>query len=112
MLMINFSEPFQIVVALLLFVLVLWLAKQYKRSALIGLMLFVFLSILVGHSVQLGMGLKLGDNEIATITNSIVFDIVFIFLSFLSYLWVDDIEAKFRKKKSIDNSLDWFWSKV
>ena len=37
---------------------------------------------------------------------------IFVFLSFISYLWIDDIEAKERKVKSIDNSLEWFWKKV
>ena len=43
---------------------------------------------------------------------SIIFDLVFIFLSFISYLWIDDVEAKVKKKKVIDNSLDWFWSET
>ena len=39
-------------------------------------------------------------------------DFVFILITFFSYLWVDDIEAKVKGTKSIDNSLDWFWKKV
>lgn len=112
MLMINFSEPLHLAIALVLFVLVLWLAVQSKRSVLVGLMLFVFLTVLVGHAVQFAMGGKLTDLEVSALTRSIIFDLIFIFVSFISYLWVDDMEAKFRKKKSIDNSLDWFWSKV
>ena len=37
---------------------------------------------------------------------------IMILLSYISYLWVDDIEAKEKNKKSIDNSLDWFWKKI
>ena len=43
---------------------------------------------------------------------SITFDLVFVFLSFISYLWIDDIEARAKNKKSLDNSLDWLWKKV
>ena len=39
-------------------------------------------------------------------------DFVFIFLSFISYLWIDEIQAKVENIKSIDNSLDWFWKRV
>ena len=46
------------------------------------------------------------------LTRSILVDFVFIFLSFISYLWIDDIQAKVEKKKSIDDSLSWFWAKV
>ena len=47
-----------------------------------------------------------------TLSRCIAIDFVFILISFFSYLWVDDIEAKAKNKKSIDNSLDWFWKNV
>ena len=109
--MINFSEPLPLLTAVLLFVLVLWFAKQSKKSIITGIMLFVFVSMLIGHTLEFTIGNPPAD-VISTITNSIVFDLIFIFISFISYLWIDDIEAKAKKKKSIDNSLDWFWSKV
>lgn len=109
--MINFSEPLPLLVAVVLFVLVLWFAKYSKKSVLTGIMLFCFLTMLVGHAVKFSMPNN-SMSEISNITNSIVFDLVFVFISFLSYLWIDDIEAKSKNKKSIDNSLDWFWSKV
>ena len=59
----------------------------------------------------------LGNGDItkeirATYIYTIVFDLIFVLISFISYLWIDDIEAKLKKKKSIDDSLDWFWKKV
>jgi len=109
--MINLTEPFLLFVALLLFVLVLWFAYQSKKSVIAGIMLFIFIAILVLHALEFSMG-NLTTEGLSATLNSIVFDLVFIFLSFVSYLWIDDIEAKFKKKKSIDNSLDWFWSKI
>lgn len=47
-----------------------------------------------------------------TLSRCIVIDFIFVLITFFSYLWVDDIEAKATGKKSIDNSLDWFWKKV
>ena len=109
--MINLTEPFSLFIALLLFVLVVWFAYQSKKSVVTGMMLFVFIAILVLHTLEFSMG-NLTAKGLSATLNSIVFDLVFIFLSFVSYLWIDDIEAKLKKKKSVDNSLDWFWSKI
>ncbi len=109
--MINLTEPFSLFIALLLFVLVLWFAYQSKKSVITGMMLFIFIAILVLHALEFSMGTLTTQGLSATL-NSIVFDLVFIFLSFVSYLWIDDMEAKLKKKKSVDNSLDWFWSKI
>ena len=49
---------------------------------------------------------------LSTAATCIAIDLVFVFISFISYLWMDDIEAKERKQKVIDSSLDWFWKKV
>ena len=109
---IDFTNPLTVLVALILFLLVLFLAKHTKRSMIIGIMLFTFLAIITGHTVELTM---MGIDEsitVSTIATCITVDFVFILLSFLSYLWIDELEAKEMKKRSIDNSLDWFWSKV
>ena len=109
--MINFTEPLQLFVALLLFVLTLWLFHQGKKSAIMGIMLFIFISSLALHSLEFTMG-NLTDVGASATIRSAVFDLIFIFLSFISYLWIDDIEAKEKKKKIVDNSLEWFWSKI
>lgn len=109
--MINLAEPFPLFIALLLFVLVLWFAYQSKKSVITGIMLFIFISILVLHALEFSMG-NLTQEGLSATLRSIVFDLVFIFLSFVSYLWIDDIEAKLKKKKVVDNSLEWFWSKI
>ena len=50
--------------------------------------------------------------NLAIVTKSLGVDAIMIFLSYIAYLWVDDIETKEKNKKSIDNSLEWFWKKV
>ena len=47
-----------------------------------------------------------------TIRYCIAFELSMVFVTFFSYLWIDDIASKFYKKKSVDNSLDWFWKQV
>lgn len=109
--MINLTEPLALFIALLLFVLVLWFAYQSKKSVITGIMLFIFIAILILHALEFSIGNLTQEGTQATI-QSIIFDLVFIFLSFVSYLWIDDIEAKVKKKKVIDNSLSWFWDKI
>lgn len=108
--LINFTEPFAILIALILFVLVLLLAKENKKSIFLAIMLGVFLLIIAGHTTEFSIS---NEVELQNIyAKCITVDFIFIFLSFISYLWIDDIEAKAGKKKSIDDSLNWFWSKV
>ncbi len=109
--MINFTEPLALFIALLAFVLVLWFSYQSKKSVITGIMLFIFIAILVLHALEFSMG-TLTQKGMQVAIQSIIFDLVFIFLSFISYLWIDDVEAKLKKKKVIDNSLDWFWSET
>ena len=109
--MINFTEPLALFIALLAVVLVLWFSYQSKKSVITGIMLFIFIAILVLHALEFSMG-TLTQEGMQVAIQSIIFDLVFIFLSFISYLWIDDVEAKVKKKKVIDNSLDWFWSET
>ena len=109
--MINFTEPLALFIALLAFVLVLWFSYQSKKSVITGIMLFIFIAILVLHALEFSMG-TLTQEGMQVAIQSIIFDLVFIFLSFISYLWIDDVEAKVKKKKVIDSSLDWFWSET
>ncbi len=109
---INFTNPLTVLLALILFVLVLYLGKEMKKSWIIGLMLFAFIAILIGHTIEFATISNQSEELYHSIVTSATFDLIFIFLSFISYLWIDDIEAKAGKKKSIDNSLEWFWNKV
>lgn len=106
--MINMSNPIVILVALVYAVLLIFLGVEIKRSIAPGIGLFTFVGLLVLHAIQLATNL----GEASIILKCISMDFIFIFLLYISYLWVDDIEAKERNKKSIDDSLDWFWKKI
>ena len=110
MYILNLSEPYIIVGALMITLLFIILGKEFKKSILPAIPLFIFLILLVIHTFQSTM---LTDAEYKSIvTVSMGVDACMIFLSYISYLWVDDIETRAKNKKSIDNSLDWFWKKV
>ncbi len=109
---INISNPINLVLLLAATVLLIFLGKETKKSLIPQIVLFVYVILLVLHVIQL-MGMGPEDAElISTLYKCITFDFLFILMSFISYLWVDDMEARLKKKKSIDNSLDWFWKKI
>lgn len=109
---INFTNPVTLLLALILFILLLFLGKETHKSGILAVMLFVFLLLLICHSIELMVIPEITTETYHSLTISIAVDFVFIFLSFMSYLWIDDIQAKVEKKKSIDDSLNWFWAKV
>ena len=75
-------------------------------------MLFAYLTILVVHVAQIATLSEEYRYLLTTLSRCIVIDFIFVLMAFFSYLWVDDLEAKSKGKKSIDNSLDWFWKKI
>ena len=109
---INFTNVATMLLTLVVFLLALVLSKETKKSGIIATMLSVFLTILVCHAVELGTISNITEEMHYAITRSILVDFVFIFLSFISYLWIDEIQAKVENIKSIDNSLEWFWKRV
>lgn len=110
MFLLNTTQPLTVLLLLAVTVLLIFLGKEVKKPGIPAIALITFLVILVMHAVQLCIP---GYAEyFTTIRYCIAFELVMILLTFISYLWVDDIASKFYKKKSIDNSLDWFWKQV
>ena len=112
MFIIDITTPITILLLVLLMVLLIFLSKELKKSYIIAIPLFAFLALLVMHVIQLMTLSAVNSGMSSTLIWCIVLDFAFIFISFISYLWVDDLEAKKTNKKSIDNSLEWFWKEV
>lgn len=110
MYILNLTQPATVLIALLITVLFIILGKEFKKSLLPAICLILFLGIILIHAYQSIALIETYYKVIAT--KSLGIDAIMILLSYISYLWVDDIEAKAKNKKSIDNSLDWFWKKV
>ena len=108
----DISNPLTLVLMLVATVLLIFLAQEVKKSAIAGVLLIAYLGILVFHVAQLTTLSEDVRYLAETLSRCVVIDFVFILISFFSYLWVDDIEAKANNKKSINNSLDWFWKKI
>ena len=92
---INFTNPIHVVVALVLVLLCAFLAEQYKKNTIPCIVLLVFLAILVGHTIELST-----LSDVANITPfavSIAVDEIFIFVSFLFFIWLDRIQVETAK---------------
>ena len=112
MFLFDISNPLTLLLMLTTTVLLIFLSQEIKKSYIAAIILFAYLIILIMHVAQIATLSEEFRYMVTTISRCIVIDFVFVLISFFSYLWVDDIEAKVKGKKSIDNSLDWFWKEV
>lgn len=110
MYILDLTNPLVLFAAILIYAVLIILGKEFKKSALPASSLFLFLITLIIYAVQLAILKNPIDRQL--IISCIGYNAILIFLSYISYLWVDDIESKEKKIKSIDNSLEWFWKKV
>ena len=113
MFLFDISNGITLVLMLAATVLLIFLSQEEKKSFISAIALVGFIAILVMHVAQVAtLGEELRTAALPVLTRCIAIDFVFVLITFFSYLWVDDIEAKATGKKSIGNSLDWFWKKV
>ena len=109
----DVTNPLTLILLLAATVLLIFLGRETKKSFVPVLPLIFFLILLVVHAVQLGNIPEVNYEEIRSILlGCVTIDLVMIFVSFFSYLWIDDITATKYNKKSYDDSLDWFWKQV
>ncbi len=113
MFILDMTNSVTLVLLLAATVLLIFLGKEIKKPYPPAIALTFFLVILLVHSIQLANIPEINYEEYrSTLLGSITIDLIMLFITFFGYLWVDDIACKFYKKKSIDNSLDWFWKQV
>ena len=112
MFLFDISNPLTLLLMLAATVLLIFLSQEVKKSYIGAISLFTYLIILVIHVAQIATLSEEFRYLLPTLSRCIVIDFIFVLITFFSYLWVDDIETKVKGKKSIDNSLDWFWKKV
>lgn len=112
MFLFDISNPLTLFLMLAATVLLIFLGQEIKKSVAVAIPLIAYLAILVMHVAQMTTLSEEFRYMSETLSRCIAIDFIFILISFFSYLWVDDMEAKANNKKSYDNSLDWFWKKV
>jgi len=113
MYILNVINPITMGLLTIATALIIYLGREIKKPAIPACALVFYLILVVMHSIQLATVSGVNHEEIrSTLIGCLSYDLIMIFVSFFGYLWIDDISAKFYKKKNIDNSLDWFWNKV
>ena len=93
-------------------VLLIILGRKLELSVLPGIATLENLVFLVYHSLKLD---SIADgNSLSTSMeyNYLLVGFALLLISFIAFLWVDDIVAKKKNKKSYDDSLSWFWDKI
>ena len=88
------------------------LGRKLELSFLPGISTIGNLVFLVYHSVKLD-GITSEEAIYTNIEyNYLLVGFALLLISFIAFLWVDDIVAKKKNKKSYDDSLSWFWDKI
>ena len=109
----NTADPINTILILAATLLLVYLGKEIKKSLIPQIVLFVHLAVIIIHAVQFVTLAGTATQEIIRVlSSSLAVDFGLVIVSFLAYLWVDDIESKIKKSKVISNSLDWFWKQV
>lgn len=107
----NTANPIMVLIYTILAVAIIILGKNKKSPILPGIYTILSLILLIYNVTKVGNN-STYESIIANAYISIAFDFVLLFLSYISYLWIDDIHAKEKGKKSYDDSLSWFWDKI
>lgn len=112
MAIVDLTNPIIMLVILMLFVVLIIVGKKVKISYIPLVGIVTALVIFLYNSSMLFTLQEEYEYLRTDLIRSELWNLALIALSFIGYLWVDDVEAKFKNKKSIDNSMDWFWNKV
>lgn len=112
MFFIDTSNPVVVLVGLGITLALIYIGKEAKNAYVPLVSLIAFLVLLVMHVVQYTALSTSYAAYSGIMGKCLAVDFIMIFIGYMSYLWVDDIETREKKKKSIDNSLDWFWKNV
>lgn len=106
----NLLTLFLVLIATILFI---FLSQEIKKSLVAAIPLFAFLISLVVHTIQT-LTLKQEYSYLYnTLCWNMTIDFVFLLVTFLAYLWADEVEAREFNKKTIDSrGINWLWKKV
>lgn len=112
MFFVNITDPWVLLISVFLIVCLIYLGREAKNAYIPMMALLVFLVLLVMHAIQYLTLAEQFSQLQRLLSRCLLIDFIMIFLTYISYLWVDEIEAVAKKKKSISNTLQWFWKKV
>ncbi len=112
MFFIDVTNPWILLVALFLTICLIYIGKEAKNAKVPMMSLIVFLVLLVMHSIQVLLLNEQYASMTQTLSRCLIVDFLMIFISFAAFLWIDDIEAQAKNKKSLNDSLKWLFKNV
>lgn len=87
-------------------------AKKVEKPLIAAVLIIANLALLIYHSYVLNTLPSGYEEAISEVYLYIAMDFLWLLISFLAYLWIDDITARKFNRKSYDNSLSWFWENL
>ena len=103
------SDPVITLIITIITVALIVLGRKLELPQLPVIVVIYGLGLLVYHTVALNKAVSV---NVSAYYFSIAVDLVMLFLGFITYLWVDDISAKSKNKKTYSDALSWFWDKL
>lgn len=110
--LLNTANYLQIIVITLATVGVIAFARKVEKPIFPGVLIVVNLFLLLYHTYVLNTLPAYLEQRISQTYLCLAMDFLWLLISFLGYLWIDDIRAVKFNKKSYDNSMSWFWNKL
>ncbi|MCI8641826.1 MAG: hypothetical protein HFJ59_08220 [Clostridia bacterium] len=109
----NLTDPITLILVTVATILFIFLSQEIKKSMVAVIPLFAFLILLVAHTIQI-ITLKEEFSYLYSILcYNMALDFVFLFVTFLGYLWADDVEAKALNKKVLNSKgINWLFKNV
>lgn len=112
MIVIDLTQPLNTFLCIAVILGLVFLGHELKNSIPPAIALGLSVLLIVMHAIQLYVFTDTYIAYASVLSSSVIYDFAMILVSYLSYLWIDDIEAKYKNKKSLDDSLEWFWKKI
>ena len=110
--MVNFLNYMEIIIITLAIVGVIAFARKTEKPAILGVLIIVNLGMLLYHTYIINHLSPVFEYQISQTYLCLAMDFLWLLISFLGYLWIDDIRGTKLNKKNYDNSMAWFWSKL
>ena len=110
-LFLNTANPVMMLIIIVIIALIVYFSRRAEMAWPLVIVMIGITAFLIYHSVKLD-SLEEGSQLISNIYHCIACDLMAMLVSFISYLWIDDIVAKKKNLKSYDDSLNWFWKKL
>ena len=110
---VDFSNTLTVILAIILFLLVLYIGKETERSWLLAGAVISFLALLVCHICELTLIKNIAENLRNALNTSVIIDFGFVLISFAGYAWINYLHSKKEKNenKVLEENSDYYSKK-